>query len=151
MRVRVKGFRETLRRLTNGLAEWLADGRVSLPGGVVLELPDDLDMDCLPLGSDQRIAFVGPAKPRVTKFLAGLRFTGPITEIRFRQDASQAAIAIAGLPDVTVEFLDDASQAEFRGVVSQLAQPSEWNAEEDPTTIHDDTKPLTAHTEKPED
>lgn len=106
MRVRVTGFRETARRLTQGLVEWQANGHVTLPGGVVVELPDDVQLDCQTVGTDQRLTFVGPQKPRVVKTVAGFRFAGPITTLDVRPDGAALVVGLGGLPDVTVEFVE---------------------------------------------
>jgi hypothetical protein len=109
MRVTVKGCRALIQRLTAHLATWQADGRVKLPGDVLLELPSELVIDALPIGTagEFRIEFPRLPRPRVTKMLAGLRLAGPITELRIAADGSRAQVAIQGLPDVTVEFFPD--------------------------------------------
>lgn len=107
MRVRVRGLRETARRLTQGLFAWHAQGQVTLPGGVVVEVPDDIQLDCQTVGLDQRLTFVGQQKPRVIKTLAGFRFAGPITTLDFRPDGAALVVGLAGLPDVTIEFLEE--------------------------------------------
>lgn len=105
MRVKVSGFRETVLRLTQGLAQWHADGKLELPGGVVLTLPEEIVIRATERGIGYQIEFP-EEKPRIQKVVAGFRLAGPISEIWLTQDARRAELRIMGLPDVTVEFID---------------------------------------------